>query len=304
LQKRLLSAINRTLETPTLESAYAACTRLAREHYENFPVGRLVPAPLRPHVHAIYAFARTADDIADEDYDRPDPPSESERLDSMHQYQAMLEDCLADREVPESHRWIFLPLADTQKKFELPPSLFRDLLSAFEQDITKRRYADYGEVTDYCRRSANPVGRLLLYLHGFRDSHLHQLSDHICTGLQLANFWQDVSVDLKKDRIYLPEDERQQFGVSEEALLAGRADTSFRQLMEFQVDRAAGLFREGEELPRHLGSVLGWEIRLTWLGGMTILRKIKKQDYDTLSRRPSLKWYDALRLVPYAWISK
>lgn len=296
--------MNTYLKSTDLESAYAACTHLAREHYENFPVGRLVPAPIRPHVHAVYAFARTADDIADEDYDRPDPPTEAERLDAMHHYQSLLEDCLAGREVPDSHRWIFLPLADTCQKFDLPPSLFRDLLSAFAQDIVKRRYADYGEVTDYCRRSANPVGRLVLYLHGFREPELHVLSDHICTGLQLANFWQDVSVDLKKGRIYLPEDERKEYGVTEEALFAGQADDNFRKLMKFQVTRAEELFRKGEPLSRQLGRVLGWEIRLTWLGGMTILQKIKQQHHDTLSRRPTLKWYDALRLVPYAWISK
>lgn len=288
----------------SLAEAYDACTQLASSHYENFPVGKLVPRAIRPHVHAVYAFARTADDIADENYDGPEPPTVDERLDQMHHYQALLEDCLLGKSVPESHQWIFLPLADTIERFRLPPQLFRALLSAFEQDIFKKRYADFPEVLDYCQRSANPVGRLVLYLHGHREEEAHALSDSICTGLQLANFWQDVSVDLKKDRIYLPEADRREFGVSEADLKGGRASSGFRDLMRHEVDRTWTYFREGENLSRRLSPLLAWEIRLTWLGGTTILRKIEKLGYNTLEQRPSIQWYDGAILLPHAWFTK
>ncbi|MEO0453873.1 MAG: squalene synthase HpnC [Verrucomicrobiota bacterium] len=292
------------METQTLANHYARCTALASSHYENFPVGRLVPEEIRPHVHAVYAFARTADDIADEGYTDEDALTESARLAQMHRFQELLESCLANQSIPESHQWIFHPLADTIKRFDLPPRLFRDLLSAFEQDIIKRRYQDFTEVTDYCRRSANPIGRLVLYLHGYREEKLHLLSDQICTGLQLANFWQDVSVDLKKDRIYLPLDEMGNYQVTIENLKTCEATQSYQDLLQFQVERTWTFFRNGESLTHHLKDLLRWEIRMTWLGGTTILKKIKSQSYDTLSHRPQLSKFDMLCLLPYAWLTK
>jgi phytoene synthase len=185
----------------------------------------------------------------------------------------------------------------TIKQFDLPPQLFYDLLSAFEQDIMKRRYANFAEVLDYCVRSANPVGRLVLLLHGYRDGQRFAWSDAICTALQLANFWQDVAVDLVKDRIYLPEDDRQRFNVSEEQLFALTVTPAYRELLKFQVDRAQKIFDEGKPLPKSLRGLLSLEISLTWHGGTTILQKIRCQNYDTLTKRPKLTKWDLPALL-------
>lgn len=297
----------------TLDEAYAACSDLATSHYENFPVGWLVPADVRKHVHAVYAFARVSDDIADEGYDPEEckakgeePLSQEERLAQMHHFIAQLDKTCEGKpdEVDPDYQWIFIALADTIEKLEIPKELFYDLLSAFEQDIMKRRYVDFAEVKDYCRRSANPIGRLVLHLHGLKDPELHKLSDHICTALQLANFWQDVSVDLKKDRIYLPQQDMKKYGFDEELLFNGRSNQAFRNCMRFQVSRAEELFEEGRMLPSQLEGKLAWEIRLTWLTGFEILNKIQYQEFDTLSRRPKLSKVDYIKLVPYAWFTK
>jgi phytoene/squalene synthetase len=158
-------------------------------------------------------------------------------------------------------------------------------------------------VLDYCRRSANPVGRLVLLLHGQRDEELHKLSDHICTGLQLANFWQDVAVDLEKDRMYLPEDERLKYGVTEAQLFARGFDEKYQRLLKFQVDRTQEIFDRGAPLTKKLHGMLRLEIRLTWLGGTTILRKIEKQNYDTLNYRPKLRKADFAWLFAKALVS-
>jgi phytoene synthase len=275
----------------TIPEAYDACTKLAREHYENFPVGRLVPREMQPHVHAVYAFARHADDLADEGYagsgkaeGARDVMSAGERLTALNDWGRQL---LSPPGTPGLH-FIFIALHDTISRLDLPTSLFTDLLSAFKQDVVKTRYANFPEVLDYCRRSANPVGRLVLLLHGKREEDLHLLADHICTGLQLANFWQDVSVDLEKDRIYLPEDDRSTYGVTEEQLFARRTDDRYRQLLKFQVDRTQGIFNQGAPLTKKLRGFLRLEIRLTWLGGTTILRKIEELNYDTLNHRPKV----------------
>src|SRR5277367_4966741 len=209
-----------------IADAYDACTKLARAHYENFPVGRPVPREMQPHVRAVYAFPRYADDLADERCARSaeaqgarDVMTPQERLAALDDWERQL---LSPTGTPGLH-FIFIALHETIRELDLPLGLFTDLLSAFKQDVVKRRYADFSEVLDYCRRSANPVGRLVLLLHGHREEELHLLADHICTGLQLANFWQDVGVDLEKDRIYLPEDDRAKYGVTEEALFAHRA---------------------------------------------------------------------------------
>ena len=271
--------------------AYAACTKLAREHYENFPVGRLVPKKMQPHVHAVYAFARYADDLADEGYagsagaqGARDVMTPAERLAALDDWERQL---CSPAGTPGLH-FIFLALHETIRELNLPLSLFTDLLSAFKQDVVKRRYANFPEVLDYCRRSANPVGRLVLLLHGVRDEELHLLADHICTALQLANFWQDVGVDLEKDRIYLPEDDRASHGVAEWALFARRTDDAYRKLLAFQVARTQEIFDQGAPLTKKLKGMLRLEIRLTWLGGTTILRKIEALNYDTLNHRPTV----------------
>lgn len=293
----------------SLDVHYQRCTTLAREHYENFPVGRLVSAELRPHVHAVYAFARVADDLADEGYDLRNPDGSAvlapeQRLRSLDEYEAELTRALRGEPVSPDQAWIFEPLASSARKLKLPGQLFHDLLSAFKQDVVKKRYANFEEVLDYCRRSANPVGRLVLHLHNLRDEELHLLSDKICTALQLANFWQDVSVDLVKDRVYLPEDDQARFGVTEQGLFAHDAGENFRNLIKFQVDRTQDIFDAGRTLPSFLPWKLSWEIRLTWLGGATILKKIRRQNYDTLHRRPKLSKWDLIPLLPYAWFTR
>jgi len=278
-------------DAKAIAAAYEACTKLARAHYENFPVGRLVPREMQPHVHAVYAFARYADDLADEGYagsakaqGAQDVMTQEERLAALDDWERQL---CSPPGTPGLH-FIFVALHETIRELDLPISLFTDLLSAFKQDVVKRRYADFPEVLDYCRRSANPIGRLVLLLHGKKDEELHLLADEICTGLQLANFWQDVGVDLEKDRIYLPENDRKTYGVTEEALFAHRADAAYRQLLEFQVKRTQEIFDRGEPLTKKLRGLLRLEIRLTWLGGTTILRKIEALQYDTLNDRPKL----------------
>jgi len=274
-----------------IADAYEACTKLARAHYENFPVGRLVPRDMQPHVHAVYAFARYADDLADEGYagstrtqGASDVMTPEQRLAALDDWERQL---LAAPGTPGLH-FIFVALHETIRQLDLPVGLFTDLLSAFKQDVVKRRYANFSEVLDYCRRSANPIGRLVLLLHRVRDEELHLLADKICTGLQLANFWQDVGVDLEKDRIYLPEDERGKYAVTEEALFARRYDDSYQRLLQFQVGRTQEIFDQGEALTKKLRGLLRVEIRLTWLGGTKILRKIEALDYDTLNHRPTL----------------
>jgi squalene synthase HpnC len=274
-----------------IADAYDACTKLARAHYENFPVGRLVPRKMQPHVHAVYAFARYADDLADEGYaggakaqGARDMMTEEERLAALDDWKRQL---CSPPGTPGLH-FIFVALHETIRKLDLPLGLFTDLLSAFKQDVVKRRYANFAEVLDYCRRSANPVGRLVLLLHGHREEELHLLADHICTGLQLANFWQDVGIDLEKDRIYLPEDDRKEYGVIEDVLFARLVDNSFRKLLAFQVARTQGIFDLGVPLTKKLRGLLRLEIRLTWLGGTKILRKIEALNYDTLNHRPTV----------------
>src|SRR5277367_5813797 len=274
-----------------IADAYDACTKLARAHYENFPVGRLVPKEMQPHVHAVYAFARYADDLADEGYagsakaqGARDVMTPEQRLAALDDWERQL---LSPVGTPGLH-FIFIALHETIRKLDLPMTLLTDLLSAFKQDVVKRRYANFTEVLDYCRRSANPVGRLVLLLHGKREEELHLLADQICTGLQLANFWQDVGVDLEKDRIYLPEDDRKKYSVTEEALFARRADDNYRKLLAFEVARTQGIFDQGAPLTKKLRGLLRLEIRLTWLGGTKILRKIEALNYDTLNHRPTV----------------
>ncbi len=291
----------------TQNEAYAYCTELARRHYENFPVGRLVGAKLAPHVHAVYAFARHADDLADEGYaegfDFRDKtlgeaglatyqPTQQERLAALQHW----EDELTGPDLPGIHP-ILIATRATIRELDLPVTLFTDLLSAFKQDVVKTRYANHAEILDYCRRSANPVGRLVLLLHGHREPEKMAASDAICTALQLANFWQDVSVDLLKDRIYLPADDRAAHGVTEDDLKARRYGPAYRALLKQQADRACALFAQGRNLSRALPWPLSWEIRMTWLGGRRILDKIVALDYDTLHTRPKLTKWDVPGLI-------
>jgi squalene synthase HpnC len=276
----------------SVDSAYDYCERLARSHYENFPVGSvLVPKSLRKHFYSIYAFARTADDFADEGY--AENYTEQERLDLLEEWRQMLR---ASGEGRASHP-IFIALAETRSQYGLPITLFEDLLSAFIQDVTARRYQSFDELLDYCRRSANPIGRLILLLFGHRNEQFHKWSDDICTALQLANHWQDVQVDLAKERIYLPAEDLARFRISYDDLCALRAGESFKQLMKYEVARARELFASGKPLCMAARGRLGLELRAVWLGGSRILDHIEAADYDVFTRRPVISSTDKLRIL-------
>jgi phytoene synthase len=254
-------------------------------HYENFPVASLLlPHALRRPVAVIYAFARTADDFADEGEDPP-----ATRLEQLEGYRAQLRR-IAAGQAPGSA--LFDDVARIVHEHQLPLQAFNDLLDAFSQDVLKDRYASFAEVLDYCRRSANPVGRLLLHL--FKRPHETELaqSDAICTSLQLINFWQDVALDWRKGRVYLPQDEMRSFGVQEAHLAEERCDAAWRALMKFQCDRAADLMRRGSPLGRALSGRIGLEIRVTVQGGLRILEKLGMAGYDAFRSRPLLRWHD------------
>ena len=254
------------------------------DHYENFPVASLLlPAPLRRPVEVIYRFARSADDIADEGDALP-----AERLAALAAYQAELDRIAAGIEPLTP---LFTDLAEVIAAYRLPPPLFRDLLDAFAQDVVKKRYADYPELLDYCRRSANPVGRLVLHLFGRTEPiHLEQ-SDCICSALQLINFWQDVAVDWQKERVYIPQTDLPRFHVGEADIAAGRWSANWAALMDFEIDRARNLLQQGAPLVHALPGRLGWEIRLTVQGGLRILERLRRVRGDVFQRRPKLgKW--------------
>lgn len=285
-------------EACSIEQAFAHCQRMAESHYENFPVGSLlIPKRLRKHVYSIYAFARVADDFADEGYE-DGGMVQTERLAALDDWQQRLERCFAG----EADHPVFIALAATVAELNLPIKPLSDLLSAFKQDVVKTRYANFDEVLDYCTRSANPVGRLILLLFDYRDERLFQLSDSICTALQLANFWQDVSVDIAKDRIYLPQNDMQRFGVTIENLRSARFSPQFAELLKFQVDRTWQLFNQGRQLPELVSGRLRYELRLTWFGGTNILKQIEALGYDTLNQRPTNSTFDKLRLLARAVI--
>jgi squalene synthase HpnC len=271
-----------------VRDAYEWCERLARAHYENFPVGSLlIPHGKRKHVYAVYAFARIADDFADED----------RSLNALIDWDRQLTECYAGRATHPA----FVALAATARELSLPIELFRDLLSAFKQDVIEGRYRDFDELLDYCLRSANPVGRLVLRVFGYDDARLDALSDYICTGLQLANFWQDISVDLDKNRIYVPQSDLAQFGLTEDDIRRRHHSASFTSLLKLEIDRTRDLFRRGIELPELVSGRLRYELRLTWHGGMRILDRIEEIGYDTLNHRPVINARDKIALASRAF---
>jgi len=255
--------------------------RMSVGHYENFPVASLLlPKALRNPVAIIYRFARTADDFADEGSDPDDV--RLARLDAYRRELARI----GRGETPGVP--LFRDIARIVREYGLPLGLFEDLLSAFSQDVTKKRYASLAELLDYCRRSANPVGRLLLHL--FKRTSKRDLagSDAVCTALQLINFWQDVDIDFAKGRVYLPQDEMARHAVSERHIAEQRCDAAWTSLMKFQVERAREMILRGQPLARSLPGRIGLEIRATIQGGLRILEKIERADYDVFRRRPVL----------------
>ena len=262
-----------------LTGAYQYCQRLTRAHYENFPVASfLIPAAVRPHIAAVYAFARSADDFADELHDR----------DKLLDWQRQLHNCLHT----PSENPIFRALAHTIQSFQLPVQLLDDLLTAFLQDLKINRYQTQEELLNYCRYSANPVGRIVLWLFGYRAEELFAYADSITSALQLTNFWQDISVDAKKNRIYIPREFQAQFGVKENQILEGIANQNTGRLILHLVQITGELYREGMPILKAMHGRLRWELKLTILGGMRILELVRRNRQRVLIKRPKLEKKD------------
>jgi hydroxysqualene synthase len=320
-----------------LAEAYAACARLAAAHYENFPVAsRLVPARMRPHIAAVYAFARTADDFADEDgltlaerhallddwharllraapssgprpgqaqdvsggfrlqaeeRRQPDLPAEAGSHERLGTPKLHWPQTAVDRDL------VFEALAHTIETCSLDVTLFEDLLSAFRQDTIVTRYATWEDVLDYCRRSANPVGRLVLRIAGYRDARLDAASDALCTALQLTNFWQDLAVDWRRGRLYVPAAERAAAGASEADLDAGRITPAWRAALARSAVRTRQLFQQGRPVCDGVHGRLRYELRLTWLGAMRVLDRLEAAGFDVFNERPTIVPADAPALV-------
>lgn len=261
---------------------------MAVDHYENFPVASvLLPRPLRQAVRDIYRYARAADDIADEGDASPQA-----RLADLARFRAELHRIGAETSVAGTADAelapIFVPLAATLHRHQLPITPFFDLLSAFEQDVVTHRYADFASLRDYCSRSADPVGRLMLHLYGAATPENINDADAICTGLQLTNFWQDVRQDWHKGRVYLPAQDLAQHGVSENDLAACRLTPEWRALMAFEITRTRTLLHSGAALPRRLPGRIGFELKLVIQGGLRILQRIEQANYDVFMNRPQL----------------
>ena len=264
---------------PTLEQAKAYCRRLAESHYENFHVvSRFLPKALRPHFHAIYAYCRISDDLGDEVGDT------AVGLALLNLWEHELDACYEGR----ARHPVFVALAETIGACAIPKEPFSDLLAAFRQDQMVTRYANMTEVLGYCSNSANPVGRLVLYACGEVSEDNLRFSDATCSALQLANFWQDVREDWGKGRVYLPQDDMQRYGVSEETIAKGVATPEFRALLRHEVDYARSLFEQGLPLIGRVNRDLAIDLDLFSRGGLAILNAIERQDYDVLSARPSL----------------
>lgn len=322
----------RTHISPAVEEAFLHCERIAKEHYENFPVASFaVPRRLRPHVWAVYAFARAADDFADEG-SRP----AAERLLDLDRWERNLDRTVgtwsagpADRSPAHTRAtdtgassggrrggsagWpsgslvdamredpVFIALGETIARTTLPVQPLRDLLAAFRMDVTTPRHRTFDDLLGYCRFSANPVGRVVLHLFGAASAATVERSDDICTALQLTNFWQDIVTDLQKDRIYLPLDDLDRFGYTEQDLRAGVVDERSRALLKFEVDRTRELFMRGRPLLGMVRGRLRFELDLTWRGGMAVLHAIERSRYDVFRSRPVVGRAERLRILAAA----
>jgi hydroxysqualene synthase len=263
------------------------------DHYENFPVASILcPGALRPAVAALYWFARTADDLADEGDATP-----AQRLSDLADYRGDLLAVLAGRS--PSPRWfsVFEPLRMAVLKHALPIDPLTDLISAFEQDVVKHRYADRAELLDYCHRSANPVGRLLLHLYGVNGEQALRQSDAVCTALQLANFWQDLGADVRRGRLYVPQADCGRRGVAVSAMLRGDDGPASRALIADMVRWTRDLMLTGAPLVHFIPGRAGWELRMVVQGGLRILEKIERMEFATMTARPALRWTDAPPLL-------
>jgi squalene synthase HpnC len=280
---------------PSVAEAREYCRRLARSHYENFSVASwFLPGSLRQHFFNVYAYCRISDDLADEVGDN------AVSLQLLDQWEAELGACYAGR----ARHPVFVALAETVHKFEIPEHEFADLLTAFRQDQNVIRYETFDDLLSYCRYSANPVGHLVLYLCGYRDAERQQFSDYTCTALQLANFWQDVSADFAKGRIYLPLEDLRRFGVSEAAIGNEENSEALRSMMKFEVERAREWFAQGLPLIAQVDRRLAVDLDLFSRGGQEILSAIERQDFAVLGRRPAISKGRKLALVARAALGR
>jgi squalene synthase HpnC len=280
---------------PSEAEAREYCRRLARSHYENFSVASwFLPRQLRHHFFNVYAYCRISDDLGDEVGDT------AASLQLLDQWETELNACYGG----DPRHPVFVALAETVRRFEIPKHEFADLLTAFRQDQTITGYETFNDLLGYCRYSANPVGHLVLYLCGYRDSERQQLSDCTCTALQLANFWQDVSADFGKGRLYLPREDLRRFGVSEEVIRVGENTPEFCTMMKFEVERAREWFVQGLPLIAKVEGKLATDIELFSRGGQEILHAIKRQHYAVLGRRPAISKGRKLALVAQAALGK
>ena len=276
----------------SLEEAAEYCRRLARTHYENFTVGSLLlPRDLRQHVSNLYAYCRTVDDLGDE--------AGGDRLSLLQQWQEELERCY---EGTPSHP-VMVALQNTIQQFRIPREPFLKLIEANRMDQKIARYRTFEDLLHYCDHSANPCGRLFLYVFNYRDEERQKLADYTCTALQLTNFWQDVNRDWHKGRVYIPQEDLQAFGVSDEHLARRAFDDNFRRLMTFQVERTRRIFRQGAELLHRIEGHAKVDVALFTRGGTAVLDAIEKQNYNVLARRPRLSRFQKARLLVGTWAS-
>lgn len=285
------------MQDSLINSSFKYCEQIAKEHYENFPVASLLlPKKKRKYVYAVYAFARAADDFADE----PGILGGTEkRLALLDEWNGKLTDCYNGK----AYDPIFIALKKTVDDNKIPIEPLENLLRAFKQDVVNPRYQKFDELLEYSINSANPVGRLVLMIFGCHDEEFFKYSDKICTALQLTNFWQDVNVDLGNNRIYLPEEDMKSFDYSYDDLINRKYDERFAALMEFEVSKTHEMFEEGKKLIEMTAGFkdkdlrkLSKELKLTWLGGTEILKKLKADDYDVFSKRPSISKIDKFRI--------
>jgi squalene synthase HpnC len=280
---------------PSEAEAREYCRRLARSHYENFSVASwFLPERLRQHFFNVYAYCRISDDLGDEVGDTV------RSLQLLDEWETELNACYDGH----PRHPVFVALAETVRKFEIPKHEFADLLTAFRQDQSITRYETFNDLLGYCRFSANPVGHLVLYLCGYRDPERQQLSDYTCTALQLANFWQDVSADFAKGRIYLPLEDLRRFGVNEQTIRDRENTSAFREMIKFEVERAGEWFRQGLPLSAKVNRELAIDIELFSRGGQEILKAVERQNYAVLGRRPAISKTRKLALIARAALGK
>jgi squalene synthase HpnC len=282
-------------QPPTLQEAQRFCEQLARGNYENFSVATwFLPRRLRQHFFNIYSYCRISDDLGDEVGDA------AKSLALLDDWECELERCYSG----DPHHPVFVALRETVRTLDIPKQPFADLLKAFRKDQTVTRYATFNDVLGYCRYSANPVGHLVLYVCGYRDAERQQLSDYTCTALQLANFWQDVSIDYAKGRLYLPLEDLEGFGVSESVFAEGRLTPQFTKLMKFEVERAREWFERGLPLAQKVDPELAVDIELFSRGGLEILNAIERQSFEVLRSRPVISKPRKLMLLLRAALRK